>query len=68
MQRADHWRLRTRTLALPRRPLVMGILNVTPDSFSDGGQHFDTVAAIKLGILHPCIGSPRFGNRPRWRW
>ncbi len=50
MQRADHWRLRTRTLALPRRPLVMGILNVTPDSFSDGGQHFDTVAAIKHGI------------------
>jgi len=28
----------------------MGILNVTPDSFSDGGQHFDIVAAIKHGI------------------
>ncbi len=28
------------------RPLVMGILNVTPDSFSDGGQFFDPVAAI----------------------
>lgn len=27
-------------------PLVMGILNVTPDSFSDGGVHFDRVAAI----------------------
>jgi dihydropteroate synthase len=50
MQRVDHWRLRTRKLALPRRPLVMGILNVTPDSFSDGGQHFGTVAAIKHGI------------------
>jgi dihydropteroate synthase len=29
-----------------RRPLVMGILNVTPDSFSDGGQFLDSSAAI----------------------
>jgi dihydropteroate synthase len=48
--RATYWQLRTRTLALTRRPFVMGILNVTPDSFSDGGQHFDTVAAIKYGV------------------
>ncbi len=33
-----------------RRPLVMGILNVTPDSFSDGGQHGTTEAAIAAGI------------------
>lgn len=31
------------------RLLVMGILNVTPDSFSDGGAHDDTVAAIEWG-------------------
>jgi dihydropteroate synthase len=31
------------------RPLVMGILNVTPDSFSDGGRHIDTRAAIDAG-------------------
>jgi dihydropteroate synthase len=31
------------------RPLVMGIVNVTPDSFSDGGQHFDTRTAIAAG-------------------
>lgn len=30
----------------PRRPLLMGVLNVTPDSFSDGGLHFDPSAAI----------------------
>lgn len=30
--------------------LVMGILNVTPDSFADGGLHFDTGAAIASGI------------------
>ncbi|MGE6920257.1 dihydropteroate synthase [Achromobacter kerstersii] len=28
------------------RPLVMGIVNVTPDSFSDGGQHDDTDSAV----------------------
>jgi len=34
------WRLRTRTLALGQRTFVMGILNVTPDSFSDGGLFY----------------------------
>jgi dihydropteroate synthase len=38
---AHIWRLKTRTLELPRRPLLMGILNVTPDSFSDGGLYRD---------------------------
>ena len=28
----------------------MGVLNVTPDSFSDGGEHFDTDAAIAHGL------------------
>ncbi len=32
------WRLRTRELALGSQTLVMGVLNVTPDSFSDGGK------------------------------
>ena len=31
------------------RPLVMGILNVTPDSFSDGGQHDDPASAVLWG-------------------
>lgn len=30
-----------------RRPLVMGIVNATPDSFSDGGSHFSTAAALR---------------------
>ncbi len=42
----DHWQLRSRRLAFERRPLVMGIVNVTPDSFSDGGKYFDAAAAI----------------------
>lgn len=32
------------------RPLICGIVNVTPDSFSDGGRHFDTSAAIRHGL------------------
>ncbi|OGV81092.1 MAG: dihydropteroate synthase [Lentisphaerae bacterium RIFOXYB12_FULL_65_16] len=35
---------------LGRRPLVMGILNVTPDSFSDGGQFFDPTKAVEQGL------------------
>jgi dihydropteroate synthase len=45
-----HWTLPTATLAIGRRPLVMGIVNVTPDSFSDGGQHVSTEAAIAHGL------------------
>lgn len=37
-QRALDWKLRTRTLTFTRMPALMGILNVTPDSFSDGGN------------------------------
>lgn len=36
---AFQWRLRTRTLPLGPRILIMAILNLTPDSFSDGGHH-----------------------------
>jgi dihydropteroate synthase len=39
------WRIRGRTLVLDR-PLVMGILNVTPDSFSDGGRFRDAGPAL----------------------
>ncbi len=44
--RATRWSLRTRSLELPRRPLLMGIVNVTPDSFSDGGSFLDKQAAL----------------------
>ncbi len=46
-------RLTTRHLGgLPAldRPLVMGVVNVTPDSFSDGGRWFDPEAAIEHGL------------------
>ena len=40
------WRLRSRTLELGRRTLVMGVVNITPDSFSDGGRFFEPDAAV----------------------
>ena len=43
------WQLRDRTIQV-ERPLVMGILNVTPDSFSDGGRFIDPDAAVARAI------------------
>lgn len=40
------WKLRTRTLELGRRTLVMGVVNITPDSFSDGGAFLAPEAAV----------------------
>lgn len=43
-------KLRSGVLTLGERTLVMGVLNVTPDSFSDGGKFFDTRAAVKQAL------------------
>ena len=40
------WQLKTKTLSRTSIPLIMGILNVTPDSFSDGGSYLDISRAI----------------------
>jgi dihydropteroate synthase len=40
------WRFRDRTYEFRGPPLLMGIVNVTPDSFSDGGQFHDAAAAV----------------------
>ena len=40
------WRAGDRAWEFPRSPLIMGIVNVTPDSFSDGGQHATSEAAV----------------------
>jgi dihydropteroate synthase len=44
------WHLRTRALELGARTLVMGVVNITPDSFSDGGSFLDSRAAIAHGL------------------
>jgi dihydropteroate synthase len=45
------WKLRTRTLELGRRTLVMGVVNITPDSFSDGGLFLESGAAVEHALL-----------------
>ena len=42
-----NWQIKGRTLPIGERTLVMGILNVTPDSFSDGGQFFSLDKALE---------------------
>ncbi len=45
-----HWKLRTRSLPLGKRTVVMGVLNTTPDSFSDGGMFPTPAEAIERGL------------------
>lgn len=53
MRSVFQWNLGARTLELGKRTLIMGIVNVTPDSFSDGGLYLDSEKAIAhaLGLL-----------------
>jgi len=44
------WHFRDRRVTIGRKPLVMGIVNVTPDSFSDGGQFATVDAAIEHAL------------------
>jgi dihydropteroate synthase len=46
------WHLRTRTVALGARTVVMGIINVTPDSFSDGGNFYSPGDAPERAVTH----------------
>ena len=43
------WKIAGRTIDLSTRTMVMGVLNVTPDSFSDGGEFFSTEKAVEQG-------------------
>jgi dihydropteroate synthase len=45
VEKPDHWAMQRGRVDLTR-PVVVGILNVTPDSFSDGGQFLDPLAAL----------------------
>src|SRR2546423_6044267 len=44
------WHLATQTLTIGERPLVLGIVNVTPDSFADGGRYAAAEAAVAHGL------------------
>src|SRR5882724_10788997 len=44
------WKIAGRVVDLSRRGMIMGVLNVTPDSFSDGGEFFSTEKAVEHGL------------------
>src|ERR671911_1685578 len=46
-----------RMLELGERTLVMGILNITPDSFADGGLHLDPDRAVAAGLAMVADGA-----------
>jgi len=73
MRPVFEWKLRSRSLQLGERTLVMGVVNVTPDSFSDGGEFLEPQRAVShaldlLGdgadILDIGGESTRPGSRP----
>jgi len=58
IQKKTFWlKLRSGRLRLGERTLIMGVLNLTPDSFSDGGKFFDVKSAVR----------PRAGDAARRR-
>jgi dihydropteroate synthase len=50
MRAVFHWSLGARALELGKRTLIMGIVNVTPDSFSDGGLYLDSGTAVEHAV------------------
>ncbi len=80
-RRIQFWKLRSAELQLGGKTLIMGVLNVTPDSFSDGGRYSDPDAAyaraleleeqgadiIDLGAESTKPGSQRISAEEEWR-
>lgn len=54
---AKYWQLRTKRLVFGRVPQIMGILNVTPDSFSDGGKFHSTDRAVERALAMVAEGA-----------
>ena len=51
------WRVGAREWPLGRFPLIMGVVNVTPDSFSDGSLHFDADTAVEHALALAADGA-----------
>lgn len=46
------WKCRNKEINYYEKPVIMGIINVTPDSFSDGGDYYDTESAVAHALEH----------------
>ncbi|MCU0709424.1 MAG: dihydropteroate synthase [Pirellula sp.] len=52
-----HWQLRSKRIEFGNVPAIMGILNVTPDSFSDGGRFFSLQSAVDRALAMEDAGA-----------
>jgi dihydropteroate synthase len=57
MMRGRLWKTGDRTFDLSRQGLIMGVLNITPDSFSDGGEFFAVDRAVEHGLKMAAEGA-----------
>src|SRR5216117_1725062 len=57
MMGGRHWKIVERVFDLSRQGLIMGVLNVTPDSFSDGGKFLTTEKAVEHGMQMAAEGA-----------
>src|SRR5438128_9954167 len=57
MMRGRLWKIGDRIFDLSRQGLIMGVLNVTPDSFSEGGKFFAAEKAIEHGLKMAADGA-----------
>ena len=57
MMRGRLWKIGERGFVLSRQGLIMGVLNVTPDSFSDGGEFLNTENAVGQGLKMAAEGA-----------
>jgi dihydropteroate synthase len=51
------WQICDRAIDLSQHSILMGVLNVTPDSFSDGGEFFDAEKAVEHGVFMAAEGA-----------
>jgi dihydropteroate synthase len=50
MRKLFYWKLKAREITLGERTIILGVLNVTPDSFSDGGKYLDPDRAFARAL------------------
>ncbi|MCD8533967.1 MAG: dihydropteroate synthase [Verrucomicrobia bacterium] len=57
MSESCEWMVRGGSVSVGTEPIVMGILNVTPDSFSDGGLYYDTGKSVERALIMEGLGA-----------
>ena len=56
------WKCRNKEINYTEKPIIMGIINVTPDSFSDGGDYYNAESAVAHALEHIENGADILGD------